>query len=207
LRPPPAACDAAVRAARHARADGFIDPCLPTLAAKPPSGPHQGYRLIRDGPAVRGCSPAAATTGPTAIPPLPPSCAPNRSPWTARRWSLAPTAWAVFDALHRRHRATDAMLYAFDLLDSTARICGGCRWRAQGACKNGLGRWERHQATRNEPPISILDTFRPDVPLTRQSDAKVCSRFPYGSDDEDRLNSLPNAHTHQLCADTTTYPP
>src|SRR6266478_7471310 len=41
---------------------GFIEPCIPTLAAKPPSGPgwvheskHDGYRLIvpRDGAAVR----------------------------------------------------------------------------------------------------------------------------------------------------------
>jgi bifunctional non-homologous end joining protein LigD len=44
------------------RTDGFIVPCIPTLAAKPPSGPgwvheikHDGYRLIvrRDGAAVR----------------------------------------------------------------------------------------------------------------------------------------------------------
>jgi hypothetical protein len=35
------------------RADGFVDPCIPTLAAKPPAGPgwvheikHDGYRLI-----------------------------------------------------------------------------------------------------------------------------------------------------------------
>jgi ATP-dependent DNA ligase len=44
------------------RADGFVDPCIPTLAAKPPSGTdwvheikHDGYRLIvrRDGPTVR----------------------------------------------------------------------------------------------------------------------------------------------------------
>ena len=44
------------------RTDGFIDPRIPTLAAKPPSGPgwvheikHDGYRLIvrRDGPTVR----------------------------------------------------------------------------------------------------------------------------------------------------------
>jgi ATP-dependent DNA ligase len=44
------------------RADCFIDPCIPTLAAKPPTGPdwvheikHDGYRLIlrRDGEAVR----------------------------------------------------------------------------------------------------------------------------------------------------------
>jgi bifunctional non-homologous end joining protein LigD len=47
---------------RRVRTDGFIDPCIPTLAAKPPSGPgwdheikHDGYRLIvrRDGEAVR----------------------------------------------------------------------------------------------------------------------------------------------------------
>jgi hypothetical protein len=45
------------------RTDGFIDPCIPTLAAKPPSGPgwvheikHDGYRLIvrRDSPASGG---------------------------------------------------------------------------------------------------------------------------------------------------------
>jgi ATP-dependent DNA ligase len=43
------------------RADGFVDPCIPTLAAKPPAGPgwvheikHDGYRLIvrRDGETV-----------------------------------------------------------------------------------------------------------------------------------------------------------
>ena len=48
--------------ARHIRADGFVDPCIPSRAPKPPSGPdwvhevkHDGYRLIvrRDGPAVR----------------------------------------------------------------------------------------------------------------------------------------------------------
>jgi ATP-dependent DNA ligase len=44
------------------RADGFVEPCIPSLAHKPPSGPdwvhevkHDGYRLIvrRDGEAVR----------------------------------------------------------------------------------------------------------------------------------------------------------
>jgi ATP-dependent DNA ligase len=48
--------------ARRVRTDGFIDPCIPTLAAKPPTGPgwvheikHDGYRLIvrRDGAVVR----------------------------------------------------------------------------------------------------------------------------------------------------------
>ena len=47
-----------------ARANGFVHPCIPTLAAKPPSGPdwvheikHDGYRLIvrRDGRGA-GCS-------------------------------------------------------------------------------------------------------------------------------------------------------
>jgi ATP-dependent DNA ligase len=42
--------------------DGFVDPCIPSRAPKPPAGPgwiheikHDGYRLIvrRDGEAVR----------------------------------------------------------------------------------------------------------------------------------------------------------
>jgi len=49
-------------AAVRVRADGYVAPCIPTLAAKPPSEPdwvheikHDGYRLIvrRDGPVVR----------------------------------------------------------------------------------------------------------------------------------------------------------
>jgi ATP-dependent DNA ligase len=48
--------------ARCIRTDGFIDPCIPSRAPKPPSGPgwvheikHDGYRLIvrREGDAVR----------------------------------------------------------------------------------------------------------------------------------------------------------
>ena len=44
--------------ARRIRTDGFVDPCIPPRAPKPPSGPdwvhevkHDGYRLIvrRDG--------------------------------------------------------------------------------------------------------------------------------------------------------------
>jgi anti-anti-sigma factor len=47
--------------AARVRTDGFVEPCVPTLAAKPPAGPgwaheikHDGYRLIvrRDGKAV-----------------------------------------------------------------------------------------------------------------------------------------------------------
>jgi bifunctional non-homologous end joining protein LigD len=113
---------------RRVRTDGFIDPCIPTLAAKPPSGPgwvheikHDGYRLIvrRDGPTVRlftrrgydwtdrypAIAAAAAKLG-------------------AKSFTLDGEAAvtgedgvAVFDALHRRHKATDAILYAFDLLE------------------------------------------------------------------------------------------
>jgi bifunctional non-homologous end joining protein LigD len=47
---------------RSPRSDGYIPPCIPTRAARPPSGPdwvhevkHDGYRLIvrRDGDAAR----------------------------------------------------------------------------------------------------------------------------------------------------------
>jgi hypothetical protein len=49
--------------AARVRTDGFVDPCIPSLAAKPPAGPdwvheikHDGYRLIvrREGKALRG---------------------------------------------------------------------------------------------------------------------------------------------------------
>jgi hypothetical protein len=111
-------------ATRRIRTDGLIDPCIPTLAAKPPSGPdwiheikHDGYRLIvrRDGKAVRMFTlrgydwtdryPAIAATA---------------AKLRAKSFTLDGEAVvtgddgvAVFDALHRRHKAADAMLYAF----------------------------------------------------------------------------------------------
>jgi hypothetical protein len=113
---------------RRIRADGFVEPCIPSGAPKPPSGPgwvheikHDGYRLIvrRDGTAVRLFTrrgydwtdryPAIAN----AAAKLRASC----SHWTARRWSAAPMDVAVFDALHRRGRVSDAILQAFDLLE------------------------------------------------------------------------------------------
>jgi ATP-dependent DNA ligase len=61
----------------------------------------------------RGCSRAAATTGPIAIPPSARPAAKLR----AKSFTLDGEAVvagtdgvAVFDALHRRHKATDAML-------------------------------------------------------------------------------------------------
>jgi bifunctional non-homologous end joining protein LigD len=107
---------------------GFVEPCIPTLAARPPSGPdwvheikHDGYRLIvrRVGKLARlftrrgydwtECYPAIAAAA-TKI--------------RARSFTLDGEAVvcgedgvAVFDALHRRRRVSDAILQAFDLLE------------------------------------------------------------------------------------------
>jgi bifunctional non-homologous end joining protein LigD len=113
---------------RRVRTDGFIDPCIPTLAAKPPSGPgwaheieHGGYRLTvrRDGKAVRLFTrrgydwsdryPAIAAAA--AKPPATSFTLDGESVVTGD------DGVAVFDALHRRHKAADAMLYAFNLLE------------------------------------------------------------------------------------------
>jgi bifunctional non-homologous end joining protein LigD len=107
---------------------GFVPPCIPTLAAKPWSGPewiheikHDGYRLQvrRDGDAVRLFTRRGYD-------------------WTERYPAIAAAAAklkartltvdgeavvcdgdgvAVFGALHRRQRASDAFLYASDLLE------------------------------------------------------------------------------------------
>ena len=111
-----------------ARPNGIIAPCIPTPAGKPPSGAdwiheikHDGYRLIvrRDGATVhlftrRGYDwtdryPAIASAA---------------AKLRAKSFTLDGEAVvagadgvAVFDALHRRHKAKDTMLYAFDLLE------------------------------------------------------------------------------------------
>jgi ATP-dependent DNA ligase len=112
---------------RRIRADGFLDPCIPSRAPKPPSGSgwvhevNDGYRLIerRDGDAVRlftrrgydwtGRYPAIASAA---------------AKIRAQSFTLDGEAVlagadgvAVFDALHRRGRVTDAILQAFDLLE------------------------------------------------------------------------------------------
>jgi ATP-dependent DNA ligase len=113
---------------RRVLPDGFVEPCIPTLAAKPPSRPgwvheikHDGYRLIvrRDGDTVRLFTrrghdwteryPAIATAA---------------AKLRAKSFTLdgeavvcGPDGVAVFDALHRRRKASDAILYAFDLLE------------------------------------------------------------------------------------------
>ena len=110
------------------RSDGYIPPCIPTRAYKVPSGPdwaheikHDGYRLQvrRDGEAVRLFTRRGYD-------------------WTARYPAIVraaaalrctsftldgeavvcgPDGVAVFDALHRRGTVSEAMLYAFDLLE------------------------------------------------------------------------------------------
>jgi ATP-dependent DNA ligase len=110
------------------RADGYVAPCIPTLAAKPPSGPnwvheikHDGYRLIvrREGPLVRlftrrGYDWTARFPG----------IARAAAKLYARSFTLDGEAVvcgeggvAVFDALHRRGTTADAVLQAFDLLE------------------------------------------------------------------------------------------
>jgi bifunctional non-homologous end joining protein LigD len=108
---------------------GFVEPCIPTLAAKPPFGPdwvheikHDGYRLIvrRDGAAVRLFTRRGHDWTERY-----PAIAAAAANLRAKSFTLDGEAVvagadgvAVFDALHRRHRATDAMLlYAFDLLE------------------------------------------------------------------------------------------
>jgi bifunctional non-homologous end joining protein LigD len=106
----------------------FVMPCIPTRAPKPPAGAdwvheikHDGYRLQvrRVGDQVRlftrrgydwsGRYPAIAVTA-TLL--------------RARSFTLdgeavvcGPDGVAVFDALHRRGTVSEAMLYAFDLLE------------------------------------------------------------------------------------------
>jgi bifunctional non-homologous end joining protein LigD len=117
-----------LRSMSPARADGYIPPCIPTRAYKVPSGAswvheikHDGYRLQvrRVGDQVRlftrrgydwsGRYPAIAVTE-TLV--------------RARSFTLdgeavvcGPDGVAIFDALHRRGTVSEAMLYAFDLLE------------------------------------------------------------------------------------------
>jgi bifunctional non-homologous end joining protein LigD len=107
---------------------GFIEPCIPTRASKPPAGPgwvheikHDGYRLV-----VRGASPLVRLftrrgfdwTGRY------PAIAGAAAKLAARSFTIdgeavvcGPDGVAVFEALHRRRTAAEAFLYAFDLLE------------------------------------------------------------------------------------------
>jgi ATP dependent DNA ligase domain len=97
------------------RADGFVDPCIPSRAPKPPSGPdwvhevkHDGYRLIvrRDGDTVRLFTRRGYNWTDRY-----PAIAAVAAKLKARSFTLDGEAVvagadgvAVFDALHRRGR-------------------------------------------------------------------------------------------------------
>jgi ATP-dependent DNA ligase len=114
----------------NAPVNGFIQPCIPTRAAKPPSGPdwvheikHDGYRLIvrRDGENVRLHTRRGYDWSDRY-----PAIARTAGRLRARSFTIdgeaavcGPDGVAIFDALHRRGTVTEAMLFALDLL----RLC------------------------------------------------------------------------------------
>jgi bifunctional non-homologous end joining protein LigD len=107
--------------ARRARTDGFIDPCIPSRAAKPPAGPgwvheikHDGYRLIvrRDGEAVQLFTRRGHDWTDRY-----PAIAAAAGKLRARSFTMDGEAVvvgvdgvAIFNALHRRRKASDALL-------------------------------------------------------------------------------------------------
>jgi ATP-dependent DNA ligase len=110
------------------RPDGYIAPCIPTRATKVPVGAdwvheikHDGYRLLvrRDGGTVRLFTrrgfdwtsryPAIASTAAKL----------RATSFTIDGEAVVcgPDGIAIFDALHRHGTVSEAMLYAFDLLE------------------------------------------------------------------------------------------
>jgi bifunctional non-homologous end joining protein LigD len=110
------------------RADGFVDPCIPSRSPKPPAGPgwvhelkHGGYRLIvrRDGEAVRLFTRRGYDWTERY-----PAIASAAAKLKARSFTLDGEAVvcgqdgvAIFDALHRHGTVRAAILQAFDLLE------------------------------------------------------------------------------------------
>jgi bifunctional non-homologous end joining protein LigD len=113
---------------RNIRTDGFVHPCAPIRAAKPPVGPgwvheikHDGYRLIvrRDGSTVR-----LFTRNGYDWTERYPAIAAAATKLLAKSFTLdgeavvcGPDGMAVFDALHRHGKVREAILQAFDLLE------------------------------------------------------------------------------------------
>ena len=120
-----------ILAAMHtasSRSDGYIPPCIPSRAHKPPAGPdwvhevkHDGYRLQvrRDSDAVRLFTRRGYDWAERY-----PAIAAAAAKVRARSFTLdgeavvcGPDGIAVFDALHRRGTVREAILQAFDLLE------------------------------------------------------------------------------------------
>src|SRR5271169_2083837 len=109
------------------RTDGFVDPCIPSRAPKPPVGPdwvheikHDGYRLIvrRDGATVRLFTRRGYDWTDRY-----PAIAAAAAKLRARSFTLDGEAVvcggdgiAVFEGIHRRGTVSEAILHAFDLL-------------------------------------------------------------------------------------------
>jgi bifunctional non-homologous end joining protein LigD len=116
---------------------GYVPPCISTRAHKAPSGPdwvheikHDGYRLQvrRAGKAVRLFTRRGYDWSDRY-----PSIAVTAMSLRARSFTFdgeavvcGPDGVAVFDALHRRGTVTEAMLYAFDVLELTVSISAPC---------------------------------------------------------------------------------
>jgi bifunctional non-homologous end joining protein LigD len=108
--------------------NNFIKPCIPTRAVKPQAGidwvheiKHDGYRLIvrRDGDTVRLFTRRGYDWSERY-----PAIARAAAKLRAKSFTMdgeaavcGPDGIAVFAALHRRGTVTEAMLYAFDLLE------------------------------------------------------------------------------------------
>src|SRR5258708_16766336 len=126
---------------------GFVVPAQPIKASKPPSGAdwvheikHDGYRLIvrRDGPTVRLYT-RNAYDWTVRLPAIAAAAARIQ----ARSFTidgeavvLGPDGLSRFVELRRREAAHGALLYAFALIEQTARICATAhlstarpRWR------------------------------------------------------------------------------
>jgi bifunctional non-homologous end joining protein LigD len=110
------------------RSNCFILPCIPTRAAKPPAGPdwvheikHDGYRLQvrRERDEVRLFTRRGYdwSAGYPAI--LATAMQLQASSFTLDGEAVVcgPDGIAIFDALHRRGTVSEAMPYAFDLLE------------------------------------------------------------------------------------------
>jgi ATP-dependent DNA ligase len=127
---------------------GFVPPCIPTRAAKPPIGAdwvheikHDGYRLIvrREGKAVR----LFTRRGFDWIDRYP-GIASAAAKLKAKSFTIDGEAarcgangLAVFEALHRRRQVDGAILFGFDLLELNGL---DLRSHALGECKADLAR-------------------------------------------------------------------
>jgi ATP-dependent DNA ligase len=141
------------------RPDGYIPPCIPTRAAKPPTGPawiheikHDGYRLQvrRDGDVVklftrRGYDWSDRYPGIVA----------TATQLRATSFTLdgeacvcGPDGVAIFEALHRHGTVTEAMLYAFDLLELEGEDLRGL---PLGDRKKRLARLQAADRHRSQP--------------------------------------------------------